>query len=77
MNSPVVSNTTDTQTRKLIRSLLSKYMRKSKQKQEGVMIDPSGATNWITEGLKSKYGIEVPNLKLKIVHMLAEEELNL
>ena len=76
MSSPVVSNTTDTQTRKLIRSLLSKYMRRSKRKPEEIMMDPSGATNWIMESLKSKYAIEVPNLKLKIVYMLAEEELN-
>lgn len=76
--SPIVtSNITDSQTKRIIRSLLAKYMRRARLGPEDVIMDPSGAANWVSGNLISKHIIEMPDLKLKIVHMLAEEELNL
>ena len=66
----------DSQTKILVRSLLSKYMKKINRTREGLILDPSNAVNWIKEDLKVKHQIEVPNLTIKILRMLAEEELN-
>ena len=66
----------DNQTRTLIKSLLSEYMNEFNRTREGLIMDPSDAVNWIKEDLKVKHQIEVPNLTIKILRMLAEEEFN-
>ncbi len=66
----------DSQTEKLVRSLLSKYMKQSKRTRAELILDSSDAVNWIKEDLKVKHQIEVPNLTLKIFRILAEEEFN-
>jgi hypothetical protein len=66
----------DNHTEKLVRSLLSKYKKQLKKKRIELMLDPSEAVILIKEDLKVKHQIEVPNLTIKILRILAEEEFN-